>query len=475
MAGLGAAVARLVSSFDASALPQEAARRAKLAVLDCVGVALAGLQEPAAAIVRELVLEGAGKGAATLWGTARRAPLADAALANGTAAHALDYDDMNRAALGHPSAVLVPVLFALGERLQLPGRRLIEGYVVGLEIMARLGRVFGRKAYRSSWHPTSMLGAISACAAGCYLLELDHDRTLHALGIAVSEASGVKGNFGTMTKSLHVGAAARKGLVAALLAGKGFTSSPEALDGAFGWVGMLGGGAPEAFGEEIDPETLEIVRSGLVYKLYSCCGGLHSVVDNAILLGRRHGFDSAAIAEIECRVHPERAAYLDRPQPADPLQAKFSIQYCVAVALLDGCVGLAQFSEEALARSDTRALMRRIRVVADAELEPFGSELRVRDLSGAAASSRRSEPRGAAGSPASESELLEKFLDCATTVFSRQHAEQAARALLALEREEDVGRVVRLLRADAPPDRCAPVAKDGAGLGSALHAPRPDA
>lgn len=437
--------ARLICGFAGTVIPEEAFYRSKIAVVDCVGVALAGSREPVGRIMLEYARSLSGGGEATIWGTAHKVAAAEAALVNGTMSHALDYDDMNRSMLGHPSAVLVPPLFAVAEKIHLSGRKLLEGYIIGLEVMARLGRIFGPQAYEKSWHPTAIFGVVGACASTSYLLRLSYDQTLNAIGIAASEASGIKKNFGSMTKSLHAGSAARKGVWAAMLAEKGLTADSQALDGTFGFMEMFDGRPyePEAAGDPDKP--LEILDPGLVFKQYPCCGGLHSLLDNILGLRQTEGIKPEQVAAIECRVHPHKIAYLDRSQVQTGLEAKFSIQYCVAAALCYGEVGLDRFSEESVARPETQALMKKVRITSDEALGGFGSEVKVRTSDGGEFSSALSEPRGSLSSPLTEGELLRKFVDCAMTTMSSSRARKAGEALMAIEAEGNLENITKLL------------------------------
>jgi 2-methylcitrate dehydratase PrpD len=435
-------LAQVICQFQGAALPPAAIAAARLAVLDCVGVALAGSREPVSAIVRELA---APAQEATIWGTRQQTTVLDAALVNGTMSHAMDYDDMNRSVLGHPSAVIVPALLALAENGRLSGRRVLEGYVVGLEAMARVGRIFGIAAYEKCWHPTAIFGVIASCATTAYVLRLEHEQLLHALGIAASEAAGIKKNFGSMTKPYHAGSAARKGLWAALAARRGMTADQAALDGKFGYLDMFNG-TPNVGADGGAADGIEILRHGLVYKMYPCCGGLHAQIDNMLELSARNRLQAKEVADIECRAHPDRVAYLDRPRVSEGLEAKFSIQYCVATALLDGAVGASQFSEAAIGRESTRALMSKIRLTADREVGGFGSQIIVRTTDGREFAQRMASPKGSADSPFSEAELLAKFVDCASTVMSVAAAEQAGASWLALDQAADAGALVRMLR-----------------------------
>lgn len=442
--GLTAALAGRVAAFDGASVPAAALTRAKHGILDTLGCALAGRDEPVSKVMRGYADDLPALPQATVWGSARKVALTEAALVNGTLAHALDYDDMNRSMLGHPSAVLTAALLPLAEAQGLSGRRLLEGYVIGLEAMARVGRVFGLKAYDYAWHPTAVLGTLGAAAGASWLGGLDAAQTAHALGIAASEAAGLKKNFGSMTKSMHAGSAARKGVWAAQMARRGLAADAAVLDGRFGFFEMFGGSAAVAEPADAAGRALDILAEGLVFKQYPCCGGLHSLVDVALDL-RRDGLAAADVVDIECRVHPQKVAYLDRPAPAENLAAKFSIQYCVAVALLEGRVGLADFNDRIIFEPARRALMAKVRIVGREDFAGFEAEAVVRTADGRTRSGRTREARGSIRNPLSEAELLAKFIDCASVALPPAQARAAGEALLALEAEGDLARVTRLL------------------------------
>ena len=240
-------------------------------MLDTVGVTLAGASEPAARIVQQIItpLNGDDPHACRVLGTQTRASAADAALANGTAAHALDYDDMCFVSLAHPSAPLVAAALAAGELAHASGRALLDAYIVGFEIEGRLGRVMNPRHYQRGWHCTSTLGTIGAAAAASRLLGLDAAAAGHALAIAASEASGLKENFGTMVKPLHAGLAARNGVLAALLAKHGMTASAQALDGPQGFLAAMDSERPSLAESSADLGVRwEILDTGITVKLY---------------------------------------------------------------------------------------------------------------------------------------------------------------------------------------------------------------
>src|SRR2546423_1839633 len=238
--------------FIVDAKPPSAARAAAArAVLDTVGVALAGAAEPAAEIVRR-VLSTEGGGPCRVLGTTCCAGPANAALANGTAAHALDYDDMCFISLAHPSAPLVAAALAAADAAGTTGRALLDAYVVGFELEARLGRAMNPRHYQRGWHCTSTLGTIGPAAAAARLFGLDSTATGHALAIAASEASGLKENFGTMVKPLHAGLAARNGVLAARLAQAGMTASGAAIGGPQGFLAAMDSEHPSIDGVAAD-------------------------------------------------------------------------------------------------------------------------------------------------------------------------------------------------------------------------------
>src|SRR5437667_9684600 len=231
-----------LAEFVASAIPPVEGRHAAArALLDTIGVMLAGASESAAASVQQVVAQESSGLQCSVLGTGLRTSATNAALANGTAAHAHDYDDMCFVSLAHPSAPLVAAALAVAELDGRPGRGLLDAYVVGFELEARLGRAMNPRHYQRGWHCTSTIGTIGAAAAAARLLDLDEAAAGHALAIAASEACGLKENFGTMVKPLHAGLAARNGVLAALLGRAGMTAAAGALIGPQGFVKAMDG------------------------------------------------------------------------------------------------------------------------------------------------------------------------------------------------------------------------------------------
>jgi 2-methylcitrate dehydratase PrpD len=331
-------------------------------MLDCVGVALAGARQPGGIIPAQWARGATGSGHATVWGHDFKTSAHDAALVNGTAAHALDYDDVTWGLIGHPSVSLVPATFALGEFIAAPGRDVLHAYVVGFEVMAKLGRTTQpRHSLDGGWHATGTIGAFGATAACCKLLGLDAEKTGHALGIVYSMTSGNVSNFGTMCKPLHAGLAARNAVEAALWAQAGFTSLPHPFDGPRGFHEVYSRGLPADMKplEELGREY-ELVVRGVVIKPYPCGVALHPAIDAVHAMKQRSHIDADAIDKIEVGVTKYTFDKLCYLVPDTGLEAKFSMPYTVARSILDDTIGFDTFTDELVRNERARNLTRRV-------------------------------------------------------------------------------------------------------------------
>src|SRR6266545_5166517 len=285
---------------DCPAAAVEAARRA---ILDCLGVMLAGSAEPAARIVQKVADAEGGTPLCTVVGTGRRSGAVWAALCNGTAAHALDFDDTNFAMMGHPSAPVLSAALAAAELALADGRALVHAFLLGFEVETSLAEVLNPPHYERGWHATCTLGTLGAAAAAARLLGLDAMQTRTALAIAASQASGLKENFGTMTKPFHAGHAARSGVLSALLAREGFTASEQALEGPQGYFAVLGAGKREERALERLGAPWKILASGVAVKPYPSCACTHSIIDGALELRRTHHIEPDDVAEVTIGVN----------------------------------------------------------------------------------------------------------------------------------------------------------------------------
>ena len=430
-------LARFVA--ESESVPDDALEAARRAVLDTLGVAVAGSREESARIAAALALEAGGREEATLLGHDERVPAAAAALTNGVAAHALDFDDVSAPMRGHPSVVLLPALLGLGEASASPGRDVLTAFGLGFEVQAKLGRAIGERHYERGWHATSTFGTIGAAAACARLQRLDAAATRAALGIAASMAAGLQRNFGSMTKHLHAGNAARSGLEAAQLAARGFTADAAAIEGPAGFLALMGDGPADLASLDAPGDPFEITSSGVGVKLYPCCYATHRALDAALDLRERHAIDPAAVRRLRVEVARGGLLPLRSEPPTTGLQGKFSMEYCLAAALLDGAVGLATFTDDAVRRPAARDLMSKVETVegeAPAEF-PIGgyADLRVTLSDGTEHAHRVDVALGDPARPVSYERLVAKFRDCCDGVLP---AGATDRTLAALDRLADL-------------------------------------
>ena len=448
-------LAARIAGVTYDVLPDAAVHWAKIAIMDTVACTLAGAREPCAVIAARVTEIGGANGSCAVFGTDRRAGPMDAAFINGTAAHALDYDDCSDTLGGHPSAPVLPALFALAETRETSGCDFIAAYVAGWETETRIARGVNFHHYEKGWHPTATLGVFGAAAACARLLGLSIEQTARALALAAAFSSGLKANFGTMTKPLHVGHAARNGLQAALLAAEGFTSSTDAFEHRQGFLRVFNGDGNFL----ADPivaewgEPWDIVDPGVAIKQYPCCGSTHPAIDAMLMLVRAHHLTPAKVAKIESWTHPRRLAHTNRPDPKGELDAKFSVQYCLARALVSGKVAIAHFEDGSYLDLAVQAVLPQVTSLAwparKMDLsEHFGADVKVTLNDGRVLEQSVARPVGRGPTiPLSAGQLRGKFIDCATRVLPAIAASRLHGLLNRLETLAEVQTVTEAARA----------------------------
>ena len=440
------ATARLADFILSTSLrdcPDAAIAQTRRAALDTIGVMLAGATEPVARAVRAVARADGSAPLCSVVGTSLRASTAWAALANGAAGHAHDFDDTNFALMGHPSVPLLAAALASAEAETADGAAVALAYMIGFEIDAALGLALNPAHYTRGWHATSSIGTLGCAAAASRLLGLDVTQTRHALGIAASLASGLKENFGSMTKPFHAGHAAQNGVRAAQLAREGLTASEAALEGRQGYVAAFSGTGLEPAALEHLGHRWELIGSGIAVKPYPSCALTHSAIDALVELRARHRIAPASVATVEVGVTAVVPDVLRHERPGNGLERKFSMQYCAAAALARGPLGLADFVDGPVADEATRRLMERVRMVIDPtlphELEQHAwTRVTVRLSDG---TTFEDKPRGASGhptAPLSDAELRAKFLACAAPVIGADAAEGVADQIAHLEDIPDI-------------------------------------
>jgi 2-methylcitrate dehydratase PrpD len=412
-----ASLAEFVVKLTPTDVPEAALAQVRRAALDTIGCMLAGAPEAVAAITRAVARAEGGAPLCTVLGTSLRTAPTWAALANGAAGHAHDFDDTNFALMGHPSAPLFAATLACGEAEMADGASIALAYLIGFEIDAAIGQALNPDHYTRGWHATTSIGTIGCAAAAARILRLDATQTRHALGIAASLASGLKENFGSMTKPYHAGHAARNGVLSAQLAREGLTASDSALEGRQGYAAAFSGAAlgPDAF--DLLGRRWEIMHSGIAVKPYPSCALTHAAIDALVELRDAHRLTAAQITDVEIGVNRVVPDVLRHDRPRSPLERKFSMQFCAAAALVRGAVALSDF-EDGPVDADVQHVMERIRMVVDAAM-PDGleqhawSRVRVRLTDGRTLDSPARGASGHSDQPLTDAQLRVKFLTCA--------------------------------------------------------------
>jgi 2-methylcitrate dehydratase PrpD len=443
-----------VAAESFTRLPDVTVGAARRAILDTLGVMLAGSAEPTALRARAAFAHRRGSGEATIVGTPLRGSVEDAALVNGTAAHALDYDDLSASLSGHPSVPVLPAALAVAEREHASGAALLAAFVAGVEVETKLGRAMNPGLYEVGWHATSTLGVFGAAAATARLLGLPTERIAGALAIAASMASGIKANFGTDCKPLHVGHAARCGAEAALLAAAGFSGNPWALEHGDGFGSAYGAGGKPTW--EAATASLgaphDLVQPGIGVKRFPACATTHQALDAVLELIEGHAIQAKDVQAVDCGVYylaPHQLIY-DRAETG--LQGKFSMPYCVAVLLLDRTVGLAQFTDERVRRPDVQALMPKVRMFVHPEqttrdcLPKRFSEVTITLTDDRRLVRRVEHAKGQPQNPLADAELETKFRDCAARVLANDRLDPLLATVRELEALPDVSALCLQMR-----------------------------
>lgn len=447
-------LARRILALPFDSLPVESIAAAKAALLDMLGVALAGRNEEATQAATSVLLADAKQGRCSVFGTAVRASPLDAAQLNGMAANVLDYDDCNASLGGHPSAPILSAILALAEHVDASGARVLAAYVAGVETAAKIGRGVNDYHYEVGWHPTSTLGVFGAAAGCAHLLGLSPEQTAAALAIATSHASGIKANFGTATKCLHIGNCARNGVLAAQLAQRGFTAALNAFEHKQGFLQVYNGAGNFDVGRILDhwAQPLDIVMPGIQVKQYPCCLSVQSAIDAMIALAAKENLEASRVARIDAAVHRRRFEHTDRPAPASGIDAMLSLQYCLARALMHKRIVLEHFKGDAHQDRGVCDLMKRIHVRAHPDSDKssdndFFAELAVTHIDGTERRMRVERPVGhEPGKPLPLRLLKAKFEACVGRTFAAEKVREVMDLVLQCDRLNSIRAITNELR-----------------------------
>jgi 2-methylcitrate dehydratase PrpD len=444
MSALTADAARFAAAVQYRALPERCVTAARIGIIDCLGVMIAGSDETATRIVAAMLPASTSNDGAPEIPSGRNLRVEDAALVNGVAAHALDYDDV--AMDGHTSAALVPAIFAEGWLLGASGSDAIAAYAAGYEIWALLQEIEPGHLHERGFHPTAIWGTLAAAAACARLHRLNVEETTQAIAIASSLAAGLVANFGTMTKPLHVGRAAQAAVFATRLAKAGFTASPDALEHRVGFMRAHSpSGAPA-----LDVDTAKLGREwrmerlGVNVKRYPTCYATHRSIDAMLGLVAQHDLRPEAVEEIRVRIGETPLLMLRNHEPRTGLEAKFSMEFAMASALIARRVGLKELTDAFVTRPDVADAMRKVRCSTTPETlpnSPFSPDDRVAIALRDGRTLEHPPVAHAKGSwelPLSEEGLRAKFMDCTERKLGRERAERLFDRLREIDRVESL-------------------------------------
>ncbi len=445
-------LAKFVLKTNYQNIPTAALQKAKASLVDSVGTMLAGAKEDAGIIIVRYVEKTGGAPAASLVGHKIKSSVYNAAMANGTMGHVQDYDDMSPTLIGHPSISVLPAVLALGEEQKISGEKMLSAFTIGIEVECKIGRGTIPQHYENGWHPTATIGIFGAAAASAKILGLSEQEIIYALGIAGSESSGLRENFGTMTKPFHAGRAAAKGIMSAMLAKEGFTSTPKIFEGKAGFCKVMAVEYDENKIIDRLGNPFDVEDPGFTIKPYPTCGAAHPAIDAVISLSREHDLKADEIQQIKCGTVPIGRDVLIYPKPATPLEAKFSMEYCLAVALIERKVGFSQFSDEKINAPEIKQLLEKVDMYLDPEMSDLGyrgtfnANIKIVLKDGKEYSKRVDHGRGDPANPLTEEELLEKYSDCAALALDSEKIKRSKEMLSGLEQLSDISLLMDILR-----------------------------
>jgi len=440
-ASITAALCDYVVAARTTPLPDEARAAAIRAVCNWLACALGAVADESMQAVRAVAAATGGPGQASLIGRAERTDVINAALVNGVAANALDYDDMHVATLIHPTGAVVAAALALGEQRHASGEALLRAVTAGIEIECRLGAALFPAHYDAGWHSTATMGTLGATAAAACVMGLSAERMAHAFGIGATQASGLRAMLPNPCKSYNVGHAAANGVRAALLAEAGLASAPDVLEATHGLF--------QVFGAPRDAEALlaelgtrhAVTEASL--KPYPCGVVIHPLIDAAIEVAVEHDLDATRIRSVQAAVHPRAIQLAGRQHPADAIGGRFSLHHAAALALTRRAAGLVEFDDADVHAPDLVALRERMAIVPDPVLTPSEARIRIETLDDGSYDRTVRVPSGSPGRPLTDAQLEAKFIALARRALPDERARALYAVCRALDRLEDVAALSR--------------------------------
>ncbi|MGD9304560.1 MAG: MmgE/PrpD family protein [Desulfobacterales bacterium] len=448
-----ARLANFIESTEISDIPDHVIQTAKLLVSDFFGVATAGSVEPSAKIIQEVISEQGHNGKASVIGTDMRSHPTWSSLANGISGHTVDYDDVSQPMYGHPTTAVLPAALALGELLEISGSELLKSYIIGLEIAVKLSYAMNPAHYQHGWHSTCTLGSIGATAAAAKLLGLNGHQLRAALALGASQAGGLQQNFGTMIKPFHAGRAAQNGVLAAILAKKGWTGDQNILESPLGFFHVFCGEGRYDGPKSVDilGSPFDIEQPGIILKKFPSCAFSHPVIDAALEIAQDPQYEPAATERVEGHIHALADQILIHRNPQTGLGAKFSLEACIALALVDGKVSTKSFTDDKVSSNAVQQMMARVRrkIAPGAQTGPeaFGpATITVFLKDGRKLEARVEKARGNPENPMSPQEVQDKYLDCCSGVLTQHSIVKSLSLLADLDKLKSIGELMDCYR-----------------------------
>ena len=439
--------AKFVCNTNYQDIPRDVLEQAKRCILDFIGVSIAGSRYPIGGILRNYIAEEESHPRCTVIGLGVKTSTTNGAFANGTLGHALDFDDMIFPLVGHPTVPVIPAVLALAERLGANGRDALLAFNLGFDVLCKLGGAVAPAHWYKGFHSTATVGTFGAVLAASKLLKLGLEQTLYALGIAGSQAAGLKQNLGTMTKPFHAGHAAECGVRAAFLARNGFTAAKDVLEGRFGFCRLMTDNnydlkkLTDGLGERWD-----IVDPGVFIKPYPSCGGTHAAITAMLSLINEHGITPEQVERVDAGMNaigPEELIYTD---PKTALEGKFSMQFVLAMALLYRKVKLELFTDDKVTDPGTIDMMKKVTLYIDEEISrdvprEWGDKTAVVNvkLKNGTKYRRRVDIKNI-----SDEDLFNKFRDCCKGTLPEGRIETLLEKVMHLERVDSIGELMSL-------------------------------
>jgi 2-methylcitrate dehydratase PrpD len=452
-------IARFIVDTDYKDIPRDAVEKAKRTALDCMGTTLAGVAEPVSQTITAYATKLGGPPQASVFGAGLRVSVPDAALANGVIAHSLDYDDCG-VKIGHPSVLVFPAVLSLGEHLGSSGQEILAAYILGLEIEGKLALHADFKLMQARLNHQTWYGSIGAAGACAKLLRLDVAKTRMALGIGANFACGLSANHGSMAGAMAAGNACRNGVTAALMAQQGITAKPNIIEVKSGFYDTLVGAGhydAERMADGLG-KPFYIESPGIGLKKYPSCYHTHRALDGVFQLLGEHRLSDKDIVEVDVGTSERAMRVLAFSEPETPYQAKYSMPYCIAAAVVDHQVTLDTFTAHKMEDRGIVEARKKVRLsfpdvpiwpgLADVgpDTEFVGNPVTIRTTDGRSYNARVDIPRGDPALPLTDDELLTKYRDCGRSQLRSDEIERSVTEVLSLERLADVATLMAIFR-----------------------------